>query len=305
MKRYTSQEIKEFISKPCFDAKIILNKDPVWPKISIVTPSYNQAAFLERTILGVLNQNYPNLEYIIVDGGSTDGSVEIVKKYAKYLAYWVSECDKGQADAINKGFKQSTGEILAWLNSDDVYLPGTLSSVARMFGNNGDADLVYGNGYYIDTEDKILGDIRYTSFHFPTLLYSATMMQAATFWKRDAYRRAGGMNEMYRFCMDYDLLLRMTKNGRPKHLRQYLSCFRIHDSQKTHTIAHVGKEEHEVIRKNFLNNCTEKMLRFRRFWNCYCLVRRVVLYLMQGDSDYFFKGIHRRLTGRAHQKPME
>jgi len=111
------KKLKEFVSKPLFDEKVILNKDPNYPKISIVTPSYNQAEFLERTILSVLNQNYPNLEYIIIDGGSTDGSVEIIKKYKKYLTYWVSEKDEGQSDAINKGFEKSTGEILAWLKT--------------------------------------------------------------------------------------------------------------------------------------------------------------------------------------------
>ncbi|MCL0037598.1 glycosyltransferase [Thermodesulfovibrionales bacterium] len=108
MKKFTSKEIKDFVSKPLFNEEVVLNKDTSWPKVSIVTLSYNQAEFLERTIFSVLNQNYPNLEYIIIDGGSTDGSVEIIKKYEKYLAYWVSEKDKGQSDAINKGFQKST-----------------------------------------------------------------------------------------------------------------------------------------------------------------------------------------------------
>jgi glycosyltransferase involved in cell wall biosynthesis len=122
MKNITSQEIVEFIYKPLFDEKIILNKDPSWPKISIVTPSYNQAEFLERTILSVLNQNYPNLEYIIIDGGSTDGGVEIIKKYEKYLAYWVSEPDEGIYDAMNKGWDIASGDYILFLGCGDLLI---------------------------------------------------------------------------------------------------------------------------------------------------------------------------------------
>ena len=155
MKKYASQEIKEFVSKPLFDEKVLLNKDPSRPKISIVTPSYNQAEFLERTILSVLNQNYPNLEYIIIDGGSTDSSAEIIKKYERYLTYWVSEPDDGQADAINKGFAKATGDILAWLNSDDLYLPGALLKVKESFQNAGIAFL-YGHSILVDKEDRVI-----------------------------------------------------------------------------------------------------------------------------------------------------
>jgi glycosyltransferase involved in cell wall biosynthesis len=303
MKKITSQEIKEFVATPCFDENIVLSRAPSFPKISIVTPSYNQGAFLEKTILSILNQNYPNLEYIVIDGGSTDGSVEVIRKYQKYFTYWVSEPDEGQADAIQKGFKKSTGEILAWLNSDDMYLPGTLSAVAGIFRSDSTIDLVYGNGYYVNVEDRILGDARFTPFHFPTLLYSGTMMQAASFWRRVAYLRVGGINKIYQFCMDYDFLLRIAKSGKAKHFRQYLSCFRIHDLQKTNTIAHIGKKEHDLICKNFLNDHPTKTLRYKNVWRYYCLVRRALLYLRQGDSDYFLKGIYRRLTGQSFQKP--
>lgn len=145
MNKFNSKEIKEFLSGLTLDEVVILNKGSSWPRISIVTPSYNQAEFLERTIFSVLNQNYPKLEYIIIDGGSTDGSVEIIKKYDKYLTFWVSEKDNGQADAIRKGFARATGEILAWINSDDTYLPGTFLKVAKAFIKNPKVDLIFGN----------------------------------------------------------------------------------------------------------------------------------------------------------------
>ncbi|NVO00781.1 MAG: glycosyltransferase, partial [Geobacteraceae bacterium] len=126
------------------------------PKITIVTPSYNQGRFLEKTILSVLDQGYPNLEYIVIDGGSTDESVEIIKKYADRLTYWVSEPDRGQSHAINKGFERATGEIFGWLNSDDWYHPGALQAVAEAFAANPDVGAVVGAGEMVDEEGKQL-----------------------------------------------------------------------------------------------------------------------------------------------------
>ena len=185
MRKFTSQEIKEFVSKPLFDEKVLLNKDPSWPKISIVTPSYNQAQFLERTILSVLNQNYPNLEYIIIDGGSTDGSVEIIKKYEKYLAYWISEKDKGQAHAINKGFEKATGELVGWQNSDDIYLPNAFYKVVEIFREKPDYDVYFGNIYFIDESDSIIRDLRFVKFSSFSLIYEGTVLaNQATFLKK-------------------------------------------------------------------------------------------------------------------------
>src|SRR5262245_18148527 len=155
-----------------------------WPRISVVTPSYNQGRFVEQTIRSVLNQNYPNLEYIIIDGASQDESPEIIKKYECDLAFWVSEKDAGAADAIRKGFKVATGSILAYLNSDDLYLPGALRTIASTF-NEGQTDVAYGNTYWVDTEGKRIGERRQTPFVPTGYLYGGfDLQQPATFWSR-------------------------------------------------------------------------------------------------------------------------
>jgi len=265
-----------------------------WPKISIVTPSYNQARFLERTILSVLKQNYPNLEYIIIDGGSTDGSVEIIKKYESYLAYWVSEPDQGQADAIRKGFAKSSGEIMAWLNSDDLYLPGALWKVARLFCQKPEADLVYGNIYLIDEEDRKIGELRFTKFDFNTLIFEGgNLHQTGAFWRRHIYEQVGGINPYYKFCMDFDFFCRVAEIGRLMHLKDYLACFRIHKNAKSSTLKDVGEAEHEQIRQRYLS---KNINRYSLFYNrTLCQIKRFVGYILQGDADYALKGLIRRI----------
>lgn len=297
MRTFTSAEIKVFISKPNFDEKTILRKDPSLPKISIVTPSYNQGRFLERTILSVLNQNYPNLEYIIVDGGSTDDSVAIIKKYGKYLAYWVSEKDNGQADAIRKGFRKSTGDILAFFNSDDVYLPGTLHRVAAVFKRNPDTDVVYSNEYLIDEKDKIVGERRLTPYipyvsRLGFLYGGFWIYQPASFWTKDLYFGVGEIDASFHLCLDDDLLIRFVLAGAKfRFSREFSTGFRVHGGSKTTTLQHIAQEEHQIIRSKYSKS---KSRLTALSYLTFVRTIRSVIHIAQGDSVYLLKKIYKR-----------
>ena len=231
MKRFSSQEIKEFVSKPLFNEKILLNKEQSWPKISIVTPSYNQGEFLERTILSVLNQNYPNLEYIIIDGGSTDGSIEIIKKYeGNYNMHWISEPDKGPADGLNKGFAQATGDMLGYLNSDDIYLPGAFNTVANYFSRMPDVDVICGNGYELNEAGKFVRKIFSTKWSVRRYAFGGcNAVQQATFFRRTAFTRTTGFNLINCTCWDGELLVDLSLNGAIfKYVPEFLGGFRIY-----------------------------------------------------------------------------
>jgi glycosyltransferase involved in cell wall biosynthesis len=221
-------------------------------KITIVTPSYNQAPFLERTIRSVLDQGYPNLEYIIMDGGSTDGSVEIIQKYQARLAYWVSAPDKGQADAIYRGFERSTGAILGWLNSDDYYLPGALQAASKLLQRRPSVELVIGNSIVVDEHENLL----YTREAFPVsynrlLYWHWGFAQPATFWRRAPFFETGGFDREMRFCFDYDMYLRLLKRRRACYLDRYLAAFRQHAASKTSTISDVRRQEDRVLHERF------------------------------------------------------
>jgi len=267
MKKFTSQEIKEFISKPLFDEKVILNKDPSWPKISIVTPSYNQAEFLERTILSVLNQNYPNLEYIIIDGGSTDGSVEIIKKYEKYLTYWVSEKDQGMYDAINKGLKIASGEILAYINSDDLYMSDTFHSVIEYFQKNPETVLIYSDCVFIDED----GNYMYTYRFLPFKLYRygaiswSSIAQPTTFWRNIIHKSGIYFDESFRMVGDFDFYLRVGQQFQIDYVRKNFAMFRLHKRSQTARYRELNNAELLRMRKKhdiFYNRKGVKLIRY-------------------------------------------
>ena len=204
------------------------------PLVSIVTPSFNQARFLEETILSVLGQDYPNLEYLIVDGGSTDGSLEIIRRYADRLAWWVSEPDRGQTEAINKGFAHARGEIFAWLNSDDMYLPQAVSEAVQYLQNHAEVGLVYGDANFIDERGRVLGKFpaRQTDYRRLRRGYVHIPQQAA-FFRAELWRKVGPLDTSFYFAMDYDLWVRIARHAKIVYLPRLWANFRLHGSAKT------------------------------------------------------------------------
>jgi glycosyltransferase involved in cell wall biosynthesis len=262
-------------------------------KISIVTPSFNQSDFLEETINSVISQDHPDLEYIIIDGGSTDRSVEIIKKYEKHLTYWISESDRGQTHAINKGFQKATGEILAYLNSDDLYLPHALSRVAGTFTMNPSIDLAYGNIQLIDEKSNYKRDIRFVPFNFQDLLYEGGCLhQTGTFWTKRIYDVLGGFDENLTFCMDYDFFVRAAARHAEFTLIPYhLSCFREHGSSKSSNLITIGDAEHELIRDAHLERPLLPISAIKAYYQAV----RMLKYVKQGDTGYVIRGIMDRL----------
>jgi glycosyltransferase involved in cell wall biosynthesis len=205
-----------------------------WPRISIVTPSYNQGQFLEQTIESVISQGYPNLEYIIVDGGSTDNSVEIIRKYEKHLAWWVSEKDRGQTHALNKGFERATGEWVAYLNSDDLYLPGALSRVSSEIRQNPGCCWLAGGCHTLQGSE--LCRCRYPEFlsSRAAWFHHCLVAQSSVFWKRELFQQHGLLDDSYHYCMDYEFWMRLVIAGRVCQPVNYpISVFRYHATSKT------------------------------------------------------------------------
>lgn len=201
-------------------------------KFSIITPSFNQAEFLEETILSVLNQSYTNIEYIIIDGGSTDGSVEIIKKYEKHLTYWESKKDNGQTEAINKGFQKATGEIITWLNSDDILLPGVLNKVADYFLKS-EASLICGKAILFGVNHKeIIKAPEKEDFRLKCLS-GMPFPQPSSFFKRSILEKIGYLDTSLHYGMDYDLFSKITLNYNTLPVEDIFTKYRLHDNSKS------------------------------------------------------------------------
>jgi glycosyltransferase involved in cell wall biosynthesis len=269
-----------------------------WPLVTIVTPSFNQVSFVEETIRSILLQNYPNLEYIVMDGGSTDGSIEIIKTYEKHLAYWTSEKDGGAADAIRKGFERATGSILAYLNSDDIYLPGAIHCLVNHLGKT-NADVVYGNTFWIDEQSNVLAERRQTPFSRLAYMYGgADLMQPATFWTSRIYRMVGGMDASFCCAFDTDLFARFASKGAKfSHIRRLVAGSRIQPHQKTHVLFETSKTETAKIRSRHAS-VPVRSFRGMLLRNIGRL-QRAAWYLVQGDALWLLGRIPDRLRSRT------
>ncbi|MBO0934787.1 glycosyltransferase family 2 protein [Fibrella aquatilis] len=285
----TTASLQSFVNQP-----FTPTNSPVggtdWPKLTVVTPSYNQAAFLERTILSVLNQHYPNLEYIIIDGGSTDGSLDIIKQYEAYLSYWVSEPDRGQTDAINKGFRRATGDYVAYQNSDDVFAPNALHTVAQAWRSNPRADVFFGNMYIINEQDQVLEEMRVPSFSAGCQVYEGMQVfNQALFIRRTLLAETGWLDESLRFVMDYEVVTRLgiLPNVRFERIANFWGGFRVQpDAKSSQIAATVGRTEHQQVSNRYQPRLGSPL--GGAFWQRYSRIRKFVWFLARGQFRYIY-----------------
>ena len=231
------------------------------PLISIVTVVYNGEKYLEDSIKSVLNQSYKNIEYIIIDGGSTDGTLGIIRKYEKYISYWVSEPDKGQSDALNKGFKKSTGSILAWLNADDYFLPDAFNKFVQVFAKKSEYDFYYTNFLWVNKNKEIIKTIKPYKYYsyFLNLFYGCYIPTSGSFFKKSFFEKAGYLNHNFKYKMDTDIFER-SRSVKFYKLNMTLSAFRFHGDNVSfrdkNMSSGISKQDLEsiIIKDRFIKN---------------------------------------------------
>lgn len=267
----------------------IQSKRLIWPRVSIVTPSYNHARFLEETIRSVLLQGYPNLEYLVIDGGSTDGTIDVIRKYEKWITYWVSEPDNGQSDAINKGWWLASGQILAWINSDDMYSPGAIMAAVEALSQHPEAGMVYGDIQYIDKMSKPIEVRRSSSrsnFHGLVMYGPRLIPQPTTFINRNIIDRVGFLDPELNANMDYDFFIRISKITNIIHTPKTIAKVRVYKETKSLR----GREANWDERINVLR-------RYNKFWFLSPLYLRYLRYklwmILPKSVQLLFRSIRR------------
>ncbi|QWE09569.1 glycosyltransferase [Polynucleobacter ibericus] len=260
----------------------------MFPKVSIVMPSFNQVEFIERSILSVLNQSYSNVELIVIDGGSTDGSVEIIKSYADKLAYWVSEPDEGQAQAINKGISQATGEWIGWQNSDDLFSIDAIQKMVERAQQEPLANLVIGDMCLIDANDQRIRDIKYVAPSYRSILAEGMVLtNQSALWQRSIHSSIGYLNESLHYGFDYEWFLRVLEKYRAVHVAKVLGYLRIHDQTKSSLQQPEFKREYDLILAGRgVSVLTKKLYKLRRY----------ATYLLRGQFTYLREQIRYGLT---------
>lgn len=287
-------QLSEFVSKRIpSDQKKALNKND-YPKISLITPSYGQEAFIERTILSVLNQNYPNLEYIIVDDASKDNSNEIIKKYGDQIILLSDGINRGQTAAINHGFKHATGDIIGFQNADDLFAPDAFFELAKAYKESPESALFFGNIYIVDENDDITNTMRMTPYSYVEHLYLGMQMHnQAMFWKPSIFKDYGYFDENYNYSFDYEFMCRYTEDGKskPRYVEGFWGAFRIHSTSKTTLITPAYSNERTRISEHYRKkgNIDEspKWIRVKSY------LRKAVYFLSTGHISYMLA----RLSG--------
>lgn len=268
------------------------------PRITVITPSYNQVEFIERTILSILDQGYPNLEYIIIDGGSTDGSVDIIKRYSNQLAYWESVPDRGQSHAINKGLQRATGDWVCWQNSDDIFYPKAFETLAKTIQENPNLNLIIGDVKLIDEVDKLIRPMRYVRPTYKSLLAEGMVLtNQAAFWRNSIHKEIGWLDESLHYGFDYEWFLRILRfTNASYHVPEFLGALRYHSETKTSLNQDKFKIEYSKILEGRALSCLEKYL-FK--------IRRLFLTIADGNLNYVFNGLKRRMNALISEKTSE